>query len=276
MRCAKCGHEWRAHRADLTEPPTAKKAEATQAPAQESAAPGPTALSDSPRPTPTPTEDEPPPTEAFARTLEEAEAPAAAEDEEEAPPPPPPPMLDEEFPPPIRPSEMTFKPRSTVPTTRKSPAKAWAVLAVFLTLSLGGFMVFQGPIVDSYPPSTKLYKMLGFNIDDLGYGLKIPEPTAEAIIDGDQRTLQISGVIENTTDQPIDIPLLRGALVDTGGAEIYSWAFLPSESQAFPGETIDYSTRIAYRSGATRILITFVSEQEVIDKGLELIGASAN
>ena len=63
----------------------------------------------------------------------------------------------------------------------------------------------------------------------------------------------------------------RGALVDTNGGEIYTWAFRPSESQAFPGEAIDYRTRIAYRSGATSITITFVSEQEIADLGLELI-----
>ena len=266
VRCAKCGHKWHAGREDLIDPedlkslsnaaksgnqPAAAKTAVKKAAAKKAAA--------APPP--------PPPSEPDDDFPDEAPADSAPEEEDDlASPPPPPPMMDGPEPPPI-PSEADFAPRSTVPMRRKSPLAAWIVLFVIILLGSAGAFVFRADIVSAYPPANKIFRAIGYPVDMLGHGLELPQPNAEAVIDGDKRRLVIRGQLTNTTDETIVIPMLGGILKDATGAILHEWAFAADKPEAFPGETINYESEVeSPPRGATSLEVTFLSEDEAMMK----------
>lgn len=307
VKCAKCGHKWKATKDELQEPGSAspktatkkapsKAAAKTASPKKASGAKTSVPKADAPKadapkakqPDPAPdlesaseadsaveeTDVALPPMEDFSNPpkSDPGDTSSEGDDEDDFTPPPPPPMADEADMPPLPPPDLKIKPRKTVPVKRQSPLKAWIALGVILVILSSAFMLLQGAITEAYPPAIKIYKVLGLPVDELGYGLELPQPQAEALRDGEERKLVISGVVENTTDEPVDIPLLRGSLKNTDGEDLYSWAFKPSEAQAFPGETIAYETTIPTVAGATSIEISFTTLEEVEASGIDQIG----
>ncbi|WP_425407500.1 MJ0042-type zinc finger domain-containing protein [Hwanghaeella sp.] len=265
VRCAKCGNKWHAGQEDLIDPEDLKSLSAatkggTQAPAKKAAAkkaaaqkPAPAAAEETAPPPDQPEDDFPEP---------DTDASGAPDDDDLGAPPPPPPMMDGPEPPPI-PSEADFAPRSTVPMRRKSPLIAWIVLFVIvIAIGAAGYS-FQKQIVHLYPPAMKIYHALGIQVDLLGHGLELPEPEAEAVIDGDKRRLVIKGSLTNTTDETIVIPMLGGVLKDATGGVLHEWVFEADKPEAFPGETISYESAVEDPPrGATSLEVTFKTAEE--------------
>lgn len=266
VRCAKCGNKWHAGREDLIDPedvkslsaaakagkqPAAKKAVAKKAAAPKAR---------EPEEAPPPPADEP--DDDFPDRGPDDMGP---EDDDDLGAPPPPPMMDGPEPPPI-PSESDFAPRSTVPMRRKSPLAAWIVLFLIVLVSGAAAYSFQKQIVSLYPPATKIYHTFGIQVDLLGHGLELPEPEAEAVIDGDDRRLLIKGSLTNTTDETIVIPKLGGVLKDATGGILHEWVFEAEKPEAFPGETIAYESVVENPPrGATSLEVTFKTEEEAME-----------
>ena len=277
VRCAKCGNKWHAGQEDLIDPedvkslsaatqagkqPAAKKAVAQKAAAQKAAG----QKSAAPKPEAEEPAEPPPPADApeddFA---DQGPDDAGAEDDDDLGAPPPPPMMDGPEPPPI-PSEADFRPRSTVPMRRKSPLAAWIVLFLIVLLSGAAAYSFQKQIVSLYPPAAKIYHTFGIQVDLLGHGLELPEPEAEAVIDGDKRRLLIKGSMTNTTDETIVIPKLGGVLKDATGGILHEWVFEAEKPEAFPGETIAYESVVEDPPrGATSLEVTFKTDKEAME-----------
>lgn len=281
VRCAKCGNKWHAGREDLIDPedvkslsaaaqtgkqPAAKKAVAKKAAAQKTAAPK----------APEPEEPPPPPTDEPGDDFaDQGPDDMGPEDDDDLGAPPPPPMMDGPEPPPI-PSEADFAPRSTVPMRRKSPLAAWVVLFAIILFGSAGAFVFRADIVSAYPPANKIFRTIGYPVDMLGHGLELPQPNAEAVIDGDERRLLIKGSIMNTTDETIVIPKLGGVLKDATGGILHEWVFEAEKPEAFPGETIAYESVVQNPPrGATSLEVTFKTDAEAMGAMKSMEGGDA-
>jgi hypothetical protein len=69
----------------------------------------------------------------------------------------------------------------------------------------------------------------------------------------------ISGTITNPTDFTATIPDLRGALLDSGGIEVYTWTFKPPVNELAPRQMTTFDTEIVdYPPSAVNMLINFV------------------
>lgn len=277
VKCAKCAHVWHATRDDLeamgdaAPPPAANNAPpaAPPQPAPPPPPPEPEQPAEAARPgngaVAGPVSDSAPEEEAVPDAFEPAGEEPAAEPAETATDA----MRDRMDPPPI-PREEDFVPRRQPPPERKSPVKAWAILALLVIVVFGGTFLFRTQIVTAYPPANALFLAVGLPVDTLGQGLEIAQPRTEAVIDGETRRLEVEGTVVNTTSEPIEIPLLIGRLMNSDGVPLDSWVFRAEKPDIFPGEEVAYRTVFENPPrGATNFSISFVSEAEAEAEGFD-------
>lgn len=302
VRCANCGHKWHASVDDLQESVAAKSQAATkaapkkdaprkaaapkQAPAAKPAPapkPAPAAKPAEPPAAVEPPADSAPPEEVspVAPPSEPKAEPDFAgedalahldrdEDQGEAEEDVPPTSAAEEFdgPPPPIPPASHFEPREPE-TKSKGPLISWLALGAFVILFVVGLWLFAKPLVEAYPPAAAVYRMVGAEIDLLGHGFELPQPVAEAHPDKTPRTLVVKGVVENTTGDTMTIPLLKGSLRDSDGADLATWVFRASREEALPSESVPYETETSnIPQGATTVAVTFLTEEEAHEQGL--------
>ncbi|MEQ8602325.1 MAG: zinc-ribbon domain-containing protein [Marivibrio sp.] len=283
VKCAKCAHKWFASPDDGEEGGAPKSAAPKKPPAPKA---GPKKAAPKKAPTKQETAAKPKPAPAAEVDEDEFEPPAFADGGKYGPgsetaddafePPPPPPGRERSAgydEPPLGPDE-EIVPRQRQPkTVKKSPLGAWIFLLVLVVgVCVGGFF-FRHDIVKAYRPANAIFSAIGFPVDTLGFGLELPAPKSQAIIDGDQRTLRITGEIRNTTAEPIDAPLLRGALRNAQGDDLTVWTFEAAEERILPGETVSYETEVENPPrGATGLFVTFTRADEVEGAAPEMEG----
>src|SRR3546814_13080625 len=83
-------------------------------------------------------------------------------------------------------------------------------LFVLIAGVVAGAILLRKDIVAFYPPANKLFMTLGLPADTLGHGLAILKPDTAQRIEGDQRVLEVSGKIENTSGDVIEIGRASG------------------------------------------------------------------
>ncbi len=138
-----------------------------------------------------------------------------------------------------------------------------ALFTAIVLLSVGGIL-FSRDIVSVYPAANKLYALIGLPVDTLGYGLEIPNPETSQREDGNDRIIIVTGEIRNTTDDVLDVPLLRGELKNAQGKTLFIWSFKTKEPRALAGESAAYETEIKNPPpGATELNISFTRQEEI-------------
>jgi len=137
---------------------------------------------------------------------------------------------------------------------------------VFLLVVGGGFAAayhFRQQIVDYWPPATRLYTELGIKLKVVGEGLEIRNLNLSHARRDSGMVLVVAGEIANTTAEPKDIPLLRGALLDSQQRELQHWIFAAGHKRLLPGEVAGFETEVADpQPDATNISITFTTARE--------------
>jgi hypothetical protein len=141
----------------------------------------------------------------------------------------------------------------------------WLVLLVLLGGGAWGGFQYRDDIVAYYPPAADFYQSIGL-LQPLGEGLKILPARTETLENDGEKTLLVVGEIYNTrTDAKgvLDIPLLRGALIDANEREVRVWTFRAEEERILPNERIVYRTEIGDPPSNVRALvITFARPRE--------------
>lgn len=133
-----------------------------------------------------------------------------------------------------------------------------------IALLVAGLFFYSRDIVAMYPPSNKLFTMLGMGGNVLGSGLEIPDYKIETRPDGKDRLVVIKGEIKNTTGHVIDVPLLRGTVKDSKDKELYVWWFRTKEPRVLGGETVTYETEIRNPPrGGVNVSVTFAEDAEM-------------
>ncbi|MDX1738118.1 MAG: DUF3426 domain-containing protein, partial [Alphaproteobacteria bacterium] len=174
----------------------------------------------------------------------------------------------------IPPIPKNLKLRRNVRKKTRSPVVAWASLGfvVLVIMSIG--YIFQRDIVNAFPPSKKVYLALGMDVDILGFGLELPEPTFDREVNGEDESLIVRGKVVNTTSEMVDVPFLRADLLDTPGNVIHSWIFEPESITALPGESVSYVTKVVNPPrGAVRFEVTFATKEEaqILEDEMEMM-----
>jgi predicted Zn finger-like uncharacterized protein len=152
------------------------------------------------------------------------------------------------------------RPKSPARKPRKSMAKVLSIFVLLLVVcGAAGAAVFMKREIMMWMPATqRLYAMIGMQPEVLGQGLQIVEPKPTKEIDGSDEILVVKGEIRNVADEPIEVPLMRGALLDQTGKELHAWTFTAAKSQIGPGDTAQYRTEFRNPpSDAQSLDITF-------------------
>ncbi|WP_420725550.1 MJ0042-type zinc finger domain-containing protein [Hwanghaeella sp. LZ110] len=258
VKCRNCANVWHAMPEGMEEP----------APAPSSTPPS------SQRPAPTPVEQ--PEFVAPADRMEEDFAPPPAAAAPLRSPAPnsmsandmnsPPDGMD---PPPIAP-DGDFVLRQRQPKVeKKSPVMAWVILLILLIATGAVGFFFRDGIVAAYPPIARVYSWVGLDANLLINGL-IPEADdAKAIQTEDGIRLVFTGKITSKLSERVDIPLLRGSLVDTNQQELHVWTFTADKPDILPGETVSFTTEVVNPPpGVTNANFTLLPNTEsAIDDG---------
>lgn len=237
VKCSKCAHRWHAMPdgtpQELSPPPLAVP-EPEPAPAPQIAA--------------TAVEQEP---AALAQQLAAEDGAAAREPapEADAQPPIPPSLREpaetaEEDAQPADRSRRSGRPRPPVRKPRNSAAKVISlfVLVLLIAGAASAAVFMQQKIMMWLPATQRLYAMVGLEPEVLGKGLQIVEPKPKKEVDGNDQILIVEGTVRNTSGAAIDIPLMRGALLDKQGKELHIWTFTAAKSRIAPGEMAQYRT----------------------------------
>ncbi len=152
------------------------------------------------------------------------------------------------------------KPRPAVRKPRNRAAKVVSLFALVLLISgVASVAIFMKQKVMIWLPATqRLYAMVGMEPAVLGRGLQIVEPKPTKEVDGNDQILIVEGDIRNISSEAVDVPLMRGALLDKQGKELQIWTFTAAKSRIKPGETAQYRTEFRNPpSSAESLDITF-------------------
>ena len=134
----------------------------------------------------------------------------------------------------------------------------WLALALVIVAGLAGGYFGRTWIIDTWPPSARLYQALGLEGEKPGTGLDIRNVVSERRPQGDRLVLVIEGNVTNTSSRPLAVPGLRIALRGADRAELHHWTFRPSVEKLMPGESIPFQTQLEREvPGAASIAVTF-------------------
>lgn len=177
-------------------------------------------------------------------------------------------------------ADADVEPRRAARKARFEPARKGLVgWLVFLVVVGGGFAAayhFRQPIVDYWPPAARLYTELGIKLHVVGEGIEIKNLNLARMKRDGANALVVSGEISNTTNQAKDVPMLRGALLDSQQRELQHWIFSAGHDRLLPGEVAGFQTEVADpKPDATNILITFTAERESPGDGVAVPAPAA-
>lgn len=143
---------------------------------------------------------------------------------------------------------------------RRKGAAVLVIVAVVVTLSSLGAGLYLGRdfILDHFAGLGKYYAMVGVQPDDIvGYGLAFRNCASDRTDEGNNEVLTVRGVIENTTAQARDIPLLRLVLYNNKTV-VQEKTVSPPQTSLKPKETVGFSLTVDQPdASATRFEITF-------------------
>ena len=148
---------------------------------------------------------------------------------------------------------------------RRSPlgqAIGWAVLVVVVVGVLGVSVLARERVVALWPPSAALFELAGLSVETVGEGLEIRNITSSQEIEDDKPTLVVAGEVINVSGRSIDVPKMRGSLLDVRQREVYAWVITPKQQRLEPGQAMAFDTSVREPpSNARRIAVAFFKEK---------------
>ena len=142
------------------------------------------------------------------------------------------------------------------------PMVMWSAIVGIIAIIFGGGFFARDEIIDTWPPATMLYGLVGL-APEPGFGLELHTEAPILARDGDMAVLVIKGEVVNSSSRPRIVPTLQGSLQDADQNEIHSWTFSAVPEELAPGERGTFNTRVPNPpEGVQRAPVTFVEGKE--------------
>ena len=137
-----------------------------------------------------------------------------------------------------------------------SSKTSWVSLAIFITVIICSFMIFQDTIIQSWPASQKLYTAIGLDggntpeahtepeLEPINERLDIGGITPRRETINNVSHLVIAGYVENISSEIQEIPTLKVILLDQSRKNVRDWSFSPQTTTINPGEKINFETSL--------------------------------
>lgn len=119
---------------------------------------------------------------------------------------------------------------------------AWAVVGAALAACLAAAWIFRLDIVRAWPQSASAYAAIGANANI--YGMEFGDAAARRVTVDGQPVLEIQSRVKNVDRVPRPAPLVRFALQDEAGGEIFAWTVEPEAEILAPGEQVAVVTQL--------------------------------
>lgn len=137
----------------------------------------------------------------------------------------------------------------------------WLLLLIVVVGSAAAAWYKRDWIVTNYPAAAPLYERLGLAEVEGPPPLVIRD--VRSIIrrvDGQRRYI-ITGMIENTSEDPHAIPPMRGLIMNDAGEELVGWDFQAGVETLAGAGSLVFETSVAAPEGAQNLSIDFVLEE---------------
>lgn len=134
----------------------------------------------------------------------------------------------------------TAKPRRPKVAQRPRPS---AIVVAAGVAALGVLIGGRVEIVRAAPALASLYDAVGLPVNVRGLEIRDVR-SAEEVADG-APLLVVTGLVENVSKAPLDVPRLRLAVTAQGEREIYAWTTVAARPKLEPGETATFRARLA-------------------------------
>jgi predicted Zn finger-like uncharacterized protein len=121
--------------------------------------------------------------------------------------------------------------------------RSLAIVIAPLLLINGGLVLWRSDVVRAMPQTAPLFSVIGLGVNLRGIALT--DVTSSRETNDNVSILVVQGTITNISRQQLDIPRIRLALRNAGGAEVYTWTVLPERPVLAPGESEPFQTRLA-------------------------------
>ncbi len=241
LKCGKCEHKW------FQKPEADAPAAAAEVGKSKS----------KPKTKPKAKPKPPPEPEAVEPEEIEPEAPDGSPDSSEESDP----AFDEEvFSPPPLGDVSRFRPRGKVDGKPK-PIALYLLLAIIVLIP-AVLLLGRSTLVETWPPIALLYDKVGLHVAVDGEGLELRNVFAQRRQEGTITVLVVAGEIRNPSDQLMNLPSLRGSILDTHGDELQTWLFTPDSQILPPGEAITFTSEFpAPSEGANQVHVAFTHER---------------
>lgn len=142
---------------------------------------------------------------------------------------------------------------------RRLPVGWIAFGVVAAGLAVGGVLA-RDAIVGAWPPSARLYDLVGLAVDPPGAGLKLQGVRSEHRVENGSALLIVEGRIVNDSDRERAVPKLRAVTLDAEKKPLKTWTIEPSQNGLLPGEVAIFQSAEPDPGAAAEVMITFEGE----------------
>lgn len=143
---------------------------------------------------------------------------------------------------------------------------AWAVVAAALIACLAAAWIFKLDIVRAWPQSASAYAALGVNANI--YGMEFGDVAARRVTVDGQPVLEIQSRLKNVDREARPAPLVRFALQNEAGEEIFAWTVEPEAETLGPGEQVAVVTQLI-DPPAQPLNVALTLTEEAIEQGAD-------
>jgi predicted Zn finger-like uncharacterized protein len=151
--------------------------------------------------------------------------------------------------------------RLKVRRTEKRRSSRWTAVILVLFAFNVALVGARSEVVRYLPQTASLFAAIGLPVNLRN--LKFENVRISKEGESGATMLIVEGTIANTAGKPTEVPRLRFAARNAAGQEVYVWTALPTRSILGPGESLEFSSRIAAPPGdANDVMVRFFNAQD--------------
>jgi predicted Zn finger-like uncharacterized protein len=152
--------------------------------------------------------------------------------------------------------------RQRLKSRRKQANRSSRWTAMILALLILNLALIGGraEVVRYLPQTASLFAAIGLpvNLQQLKFENVRITPSG-----ADGNGLAVDGTIVSIADKPINVPILRFAVRNAAGQEIYTWTTMPQRRMLDPGDKLDFHSELASPPpDAKDVLVRFLTAEE--------------